>query len=158
MVFQKPTPFPMTIYENIAFGVRLYEPSSKSELDGRIEDALKRAALWDEVKDKLDASGLSLSGGQQQRLCIARTMMTPASSAQAAQHGRGGRAAVRGAGRDATAISLTPATWAVASITTDDGYATRPPGASAPARRTGACPFRDGPAGRRAGGLVPWSW
>ncbi len=74
MVFQKPTPFPMTIYENIAFGVRLYEPSPKSELDARIEDALRRAALWDEVKDKLDASGLSLSGGQQQRLCIARTV------------------------------------------------------------------------------------
>jgi phosphate transport system ATP-binding protein len=74
MVFQKPTPFPMTIYENIAFGVRLYEKPSKSELDGRVEDALKRGAIWDEVKDKLDASGLSLSGGQQQRLCIARTV------------------------------------------------------------------------------------
>ena len=74
MVFQKPTPFPMTIYENIAFGVRLYEKLTKAELDGRVEDALRRAALWDEVKDKLDASGLSLSGGQQQRLCIARTV------------------------------------------------------------------------------------
>jgi phosphate transport system ATP-binding protein len=74
MVFQKPTPFPMTIYDNIAFGVRLYEALPKSELDGRVEDALKRAALWDEVKNKLDASGLSLSGGQQQRLCIARTV------------------------------------------------------------------------------------
>ncbi len=74
MVFQKPTPFPMTIYDNIAFGLKLYENLSKSELDGRIEDALKRAALWTEVKDKLDASGLSLSGGQQQRLCIARTV------------------------------------------------------------------------------------
>jgi phosphate transport system ATP-binding protein len=74
MVFQKPTPFPMTIYENVAFGVRLYHPSSKSELDARVEEALKRAALWDEVKDKLDASGLSISGGQQQRLCIARTV------------------------------------------------------------------------------------
>jgi phosphate transport system ATP-binding protein len=74
MVFQKPTPFPMTIYENIAFGLRLYEALSKSELDGRVEDALVRAALWGEVKDKLDASGLSLSGGQQQRLCIARTV------------------------------------------------------------------------------------
>jgi phosphate transport system ATP-binding protein len=74
MVFQKPTPFPMTIYENIAFGVRLYEQLPKAELDGRVEDALKRSALWDEVKDKLDASGLSLSGGQQQRLCIARTI------------------------------------------------------------------------------------
>jgi phosphate transport system ATP-binding protein len=74
MVFQKPTPFPMTIYENIAFGVRLYEKLSKSELDGRVEVALQRSAIWDEVKDKLDASGLSLSGGQQQRLCIARTV------------------------------------------------------------------------------------
>jgi phosphate transport system ATP-binding protein len=74
MVFQKPTPFPMTIYENIAFGIRLYEKLPRSELDGRIETSLKRAALWDEVKDKLNASGLSLSGGQQQRLCIARTV------------------------------------------------------------------------------------
>ncbi|ESY75374.1 phosphate ABC transporter ATP-binding protein PstB [Mesorhizobium sp. M0051] len=74
MVFQKPTPFPMSIYENIAFGIRLYEKLNKSEMDGRVEQALKRAALWTEVKDKLDASGLSLSGGQQQRLCIARTV------------------------------------------------------------------------------------
>jgi phosphate transport system ATP-binding protein len=74
MVFQKPTPFPMSIYENIAFGVRLYERLSKSELDGRVETALRRAALWDEVKDKLSSNGLSLSGGQQQRLCIARTV------------------------------------------------------------------------------------
>ncbi len=74
MVFQKPTPFPMTIYENIAFGIRLYEKLGKSELDDRVEQALRRAALWDEVKDKLSASGLSLSGGQQQRLCIARTV------------------------------------------------------------------------------------
>lgn len=74
MVFQKPTPFPMSIYENIAFGVRLYEKISKAEMDGRVEQALKRAALWTEVKDKLNASGLSLSGGQQQRLCIARTV------------------------------------------------------------------------------------
>ncbi len=74
MVFQKPTPFPMTIYENIAFGVRLYEQMSKADLDVRVEDALRRAAIWDEAKDKLDASGLSLSGGQQQRLCIARTV------------------------------------------------------------------------------------
>ncbi|MGH6826834.1 phosphate ABC transporter ATP-binding protein PstB [Methyloceanibacter sp.] len=74
MVFQKPTPFPMTIYDNIAFGVRLYEKPSKAELDARVEDSLRRGALWDEVKDKLDASGLSLSGGQQQRLCIARTV------------------------------------------------------------------------------------
>jgi phosphate transport system ATP-binding protein len=74
MVFQKPTPFPMTIYDNIAFGIKLYEKLPKSELDGRVEDALKRAALWTEVKDKLNANGLSLSGGQQQRLCIARTV------------------------------------------------------------------------------------
>jgi len=74
MVFQKPTPFPMTIYENIAFGLRLYDRLPKSELDDRVRDALARAALWDEVKDKLGASGLSLSGGQQQRLCIARTV------------------------------------------------------------------------------------
>jgi phosphate transport system ATP-binding protein len=74
MVFQKPTPFPMTIYENIAFGIRLYENLPRSELDGRVESALRRAALWDEVKDKLDANGQSLSGGQQQRLCIARTV------------------------------------------------------------------------------------
>jgi phosphate transport system ATP-binding protein len=74
MVFQKPTPFPMTIYENIAFGIRLYERLSKSELDGRVQHALQRAALWEEVKDKLGTNGLSLSGGQQQRLCIARTV------------------------------------------------------------------------------------
>lgn len=74
MVFQKPTPFPMSIYENIAFGVRLYEKISKTEMDNRVEQALKRAALWSEVKDKLNASGQSLSGGQQQRLCIARTV------------------------------------------------------------------------------------
>jgi phosphate transport system ATP-binding protein len=76
MVFQKPTPFPMTIYDNIAFGIKLYERMPKSELDGRVEDALMRAALWGEVKDKLKDSGLSLSGGQQQRLCIARTVAT----------------------------------------------------------------------------------
>jgi phosphate transport system ATP-binding protein len=74
MVFQKPTPFPMTIYDNIAFGIRLYEKLPKSEMDARVEQALSRAALWNEVKDKLNASGLSLSGGQQQRLCIARTV------------------------------------------------------------------------------------
>jgi phosphate transport system ATP-binding protein len=74
MVFQKPTPFPMSIYENIAFGVRLYERLPRAELDVRVEQALRRAALWDEVKDKLAANGLSLSGGQQQRLCIARTV------------------------------------------------------------------------------------
>ena len=74
MVFQKPTPFPMSIYENIAFGIRLYERLPKSELDGRVEHSLRRAALWEEVKDKLAANGQSLSGGQQQRLCIARTV------------------------------------------------------------------------------------
>lgn len=72
MVFQKPTPFPMSIYENIAFGVALYEKLSRSEMDHRVEWALNKAALWGEVKDKLHQSGLSLSGGQQQRLCIAR--------------------------------------------------------------------------------------
>jgi phosphate transport system ATP-binding protein len=72
MVFQKPTPFPMTIYENIAFGVRLYESMAQRDMDDRVEWALRKAALWEEVKDKLQQSGLSLSGGQQQRLCIAR--------------------------------------------------------------------------------------
>ncbi|WP_374243484.1 phosphate ABC transporter ATP-binding protein PstB [Zoogloea sp.] len=72
MVFQKPTPFPMSIYENIAFGVRLYESLSRADMDNRVEWALRKAALWDEVKDKLNQNGLSLSGGQQQRLCIAR--------------------------------------------------------------------------------------
>lgn len=76
MVFQKPTPFPMSIYDNVAFGVRLYEKLSKSELDDRVEWALKKSALWPEVKNKLKASGLSLSGGQQQRLCIARGVAT----------------------------------------------------------------------------------
>jgi phosphate transport system ATP-binding protein len=74
MVFQKPTPFPMTIHENIAFGVRLHEKLSKAEMDDRVEWALSRAALWDEVKDRLHSSALGLSGGQQQRLCIARTI------------------------------------------------------------------------------------
>jgi phosphate transport system ATP-binding protein len=74
MVFQKPTPFPMSIYENIAFGVRLYEKLSRAEMDERVERALTRAALWEEAKDRLDASALGLSGGQQQRLCIARTI------------------------------------------------------------------------------------
>ncbi|MGH7045448.1 MAG: phosphate ABC transporter ATP-binding protein PstB [Stellaceae bacterium] len=74
MVFQKPTPFPMSIRDNIAFGIRLYEKLARAELDDRIEQALRRAALWDEVKDKLKQSGLSLSGGQQQRLCIARAI------------------------------------------------------------------------------------
>jgi phosphate transport system ATP-binding protein len=74
MVFQKPTPFPMSIYDNIAFGVRLYERLAKSGMDERVEEALRKAALWDEVKDKLRQSGTSLSGGQQQRLCIARAV------------------------------------------------------------------------------------
>jgi phosphate transport system ATP-binding protein len=74
MVFQKPTPFPMSIRDNIAFGIRLYEKLPASEIDDRIESALRRAALWEEVKDKLKQSGLSLSGGQQQRLCIARAI------------------------------------------------------------------------------------
>ena len=72
MVFQKPTPFPMSIYDNIAFGVKLFENLSRVEMDERVEWALKKAALWNEVKDKLGQSGSGLSGGQQQRLCIAR--------------------------------------------------------------------------------------
>jgi phosphate transport system ATP-binding protein len=72
MVFQKPTPFPMSIYENIAFGVRLLEPLSRADMDERVEWALRKSALWNEVRDKLQQSGASLSGGQQQRLCIAR--------------------------------------------------------------------------------------
>jgi phosphate transport system ATP-binding protein len=76
MVFQKPTPFPMSIFDNIAFGMTLYDNLSRSELEDRVEHALKRAALWDEVKDKLTQSGTSLSGGQQQRLCIARSVAT----------------------------------------------------------------------------------
>jgi phosphate transport system ATP-binding protein len=72
MIFQKPTPFPMSIYDNIAFGVKLYESLNKAEMDERVEWSLNKAALWTEVKDKLNQSGLSLSGGQQQRLCIAR--------------------------------------------------------------------------------------
>jgi phosphate transport system ATP-binding protein len=74
MVFQKPTPFPMTIFENVAFGVRLYENLNARDMADRVEWSLRKAALWDEVKDKLQQSGLSLSGGQQQRLCIARTV------------------------------------------------------------------------------------
>jgi phosphate transport system ATP-binding protein len=74
MVFQKPTPFPMSIHENIAFGVRLFENLPRAEIEERVQSALRRAAIWDEVKDKLHANGLSLSGGQQQRLCIARTI------------------------------------------------------------------------------------
>jgi ABC-type phosphate transport system ATPase subunit len=72
MVFQKPTPFPMSIYENVAFAIRLQRKASKADLDGAVEAALRRAALWDEVKDHLATDGLALSGGQQQRLCIAR--------------------------------------------------------------------------------------
>jgi phosphate transport system ATP-binding protein len=74
MVFQKPTPFPMSIYDNIAFGISLYEKLSRSEMDDRVEWALTKGAIWNEVKDKLNVSGLSLSGGQQQRLCIARSV------------------------------------------------------------------------------------
>ena len=74
MVFQKPTPFPMSIYDNIAFGVRLYESLSQREMDERVEWALSKAAMWDEAKDKLKQSGMALSGGQQQRLCIARAV------------------------------------------------------------------------------------
>jgi phosphate transport system ATP-binding protein len=72
MVFQKPTPFPMSVYDNVAFGVRLYENLAKADMDDRVEDALRRAALWDEVSNNLQGSGLGLSGGQQQRLCVAR--------------------------------------------------------------------------------------
>ena len=74
MVFQKPTPFPMSIYDNVAFGIRLYERLSRSDMEDRVEEALRKAALWDEVKDKLRQTGTSLSGGQQQRLCIARAV------------------------------------------------------------------------------------
>ena len=76
MVFQKPTPFPMTIYDNIAFGVKLHERLSKSQMDERVEWSLTRGALWTEVKDRLHTSAMGLSGGQQQRLCIARTVAT----------------------------------------------------------------------------------
>jgi phosphate transport system ATP-binding protein len=74
MVFQKPTPFPMSVFDNVAFGLRLSRSMPRSELDGRVETALRDAAIWDEVRDKLDEDGRSLSGGQQQRLCIARTI------------------------------------------------------------------------------------
>src|SRR4030065_81626 len=74
MVFQKPTPFPMSIYDNISFGVKLYESLSRHDMDERVEWALRKAALWTEVKDKLKQSGTGLSGGQQQRLCIARAI------------------------------------------------------------------------------------
>jgi phosphate transport system ATP-binding protein len=76
MVFQKPTPFPMSIYENIAFGVKLHERLNKSQMDERVEWSLTRAALWGEAKDRLNSSAMGLSGGQQQRLCIARTIAT----------------------------------------------------------------------------------
>jgi phosphate transport system ATP-binding protein len=74
MIFQKPTPFPLSVYENLAYGIRLHYKVNRSELDGRVEQALRAAALWDEVKDKLHRSGTALSGGQQQRLCIARAI------------------------------------------------------------------------------------
>ena len=74
MVFQKPTPFPMSIYDNVAFGIRLHEKVGRAELDQRVEEALRKSALWTEVKDKLRQSGMGLSGGQQQRMCIARTI------------------------------------------------------------------------------------
>ena len=74
MVFQKPTPFPMSIFDNVAFGLRMHESLSRQDMKVRVEEALRRAALWDEVKDKLNASGLGLSGGQQQRLCVARSI------------------------------------------------------------------------------------
>ena len=74
MVFQKPVPFPMTIFENVAYGIRHHEKLSKSDMEGRVEQALRSAALWDEVKDKLKQNALGLSGGQQQRLCIARAI------------------------------------------------------------------------------------
>ena len=74
MVFQKPVPFPMTIYENVAYGIRHHERLSRADMDARVEEALRQAALWDEVKDKMKQSALGLSGGQQQRLCIARAV------------------------------------------------------------------------------------
>jgi phosphate transport system ATP-binding protein len=74
MIFQKPTPFPLSVFENIAYGLRIHFKMPKSELHGRVESALKKAALFDEVKDKLNQPGVALSGGQQQRLCIARTI------------------------------------------------------------------------------------
>jgi phosphate transport system ATP-binding protein len=74
MIFQKPTPFPMSVFDNVAYGMRMHKDYSKSELEARVEVALKGAALWDEVKDKLKKPGMALSGGQQQRLCIARAI------------------------------------------------------------------------------------
>ena len=76
MIFQKPTPFPMSIFDNVAYGLKLHYRISKNEMSDRVEDALKAAALWDEVKEKMNRSGLALSGGQQQRLCIARAIAT----------------------------------------------------------------------------------
>jgi phosphate transport system ATP-binding protein len=76
MVFQRPNPFPKSIYDNVAFGLRLLGIHQRSELDGRVEQSLRRAALWDEVRDRLGRSALQLSGGQQQRLCIARCLAT----------------------------------------------------------------------------------
>jgi phosphate transport system ATP-binding protein len=75
MIFQKPTPFPMSVFENVAYGLKMHYSLSKSELADRVEEALRRAALWDEVKDVLHRPGTALSGGQQQRLCIARTIV-----------------------------------------------------------------------------------
>ena len=75
MVFQKPNPFPMSVYDNIAFGPRTHGVKGKAKLDDMVEEALRKAAIWDEVKDRLDKSALSFSGGQQQRLCIARTLL-----------------------------------------------------------------------------------
>jgi phosphate transport system ATP-binding protein len=76
MIFQKPSPFPMTVFENVAYGLRQHYKINRSELSDRVEDALKRSALWDEVKHKLGEPGIALSGGQQQRLCIARCIAT----------------------------------------------------------------------------------
>jgi phosphate transport system ATP-binding protein len=75
MIFQKPTPFPMSVFENVAYGLKLHYDLPKSEMKGRVEEALRRAALWDEIKDYLNRPGTALSGGQQQRLCIARTLV-----------------------------------------------------------------------------------
>ena len=74
MIFQKPTPFPMSIFDNVAYGLRIDGIKNKTELEGRVEEALKGSALWDEVKDRLSASAMGMSGGQQQRLCIARAV------------------------------------------------------------------------------------
>jgi ABC-type phosphate transport system ATPase subunit len=95
MVFQRPTPFPMSIYDNIAFGVELHRHVGKGEMDDIVESALTRAALWDEVKDKLDTSGLALSGGQQQRLCV-RARRGGARSVAARRAGLGAGSALHG--------------------------------------------------------------